>query len=166
MVGALVAVALSGVAPASQARGVSVAVRETQGVLVAAHPELAARRMTRHVAPTATGLELEATDRVRPTDATPVAALLTATVTVDEQGRLAAPAARGTLIDVARQQVGARSGDAEADLNAVRAKFPPGDAPQDARTWRVELETDDPTGRPYTLVFEPVEGRLLSVVRR
>ena len=40
------------------------------------------------------------------------------------------------------------------------------EAPQDALTWRVELETDDPHCRPYTLVFEPIEGRLLSVVRR
>ena len=42
----------------------------------------------------------------------------------------------------------------------------PADAPDDAWTWRVELETDDALRRPYTLVFEPVEGRLLSVVRR
>jgi hypothetical protein len=40
------------------------------------------------------------------------------------------------------------------------------DAPEDALTWRVELDTDDATLRRYTLVFEPVEGRLLSVVRR
>ncbi len=37
------------------------------------------------------------------------------------------------------------------------------DAPEDAQTWHVELKT--PAFR-YGLVFEPVEGRLLSVVRR
>jgi hypothetical protein len=42
----------------------------------------------------------------------------------------------------------------------------PADAPQEALTWRVELETDDRAARPYALVFEPVEGRLVSVVRR
>jgi hypothetical protein len=42
----------------------------------------------------------------------------------------------------------------------------PANAPQDALTWQVELETDDRAARPYTLVFEPVEGRLVSVVRR
>jgi hypothetical protein len=40
------------------------------------------------------------------------------------------------------------------------------DAPQDAQTWRVELDTDGAVPHRYTLVFEPVEGRLLSVVRR
>jgi hypothetical protein len=40
------------------------------------------------------------------------------------------------------------------------------EAPLDALTWRVELEADDPATRGYTLVFEPIEGRLLSVVRR
>jgi hypothetical protein len=40
------------------------------------------------------------------------------------------------------------------------------DAPEEALTWRVELEAEDPLGPRYTLVFEPVEGRLLSVVRR
>jgi len=37
------------------------------------------------------------------------------------------------------------------------------DAAEEALTWRVELDTAD---HGYTLVVEPVEGRLLSVVRR
>ncbi len=177
---------------------VPAAAREAQAVLVAANSELATRRITWHVAPTATGLELEAREALSAADVLAAPTLVAATVTVDGQGRLAALAARGTLIDAARQK-GAGGREAETDLTAAGARFPPGDAaavdalvppgvravlgarlvretmfqaegtaeaPQDARTWRVELETDDPTGRPYTLVFEPVEGRLLSVVRR
>jgi hypothetical protein len=36
----------------------------------------------------------------------------------------------------------------------------------DAMTWQVDVESTDTVPRRYTLVFEPVEGRLLSVVRR
>jgi hypothetical protein len=37
------------------------------------------------------------------------------------------------------------------------------DAAEEALTWQVELDTDTHT---YSVLFEPVEGRLLSVVRR
>jgi len=36
-------------------------------------------------------------------------------------------------------------------------------APEEAMTWQVELDTDTHT---YSVLFEPVEGRLMSVVRR
>jgi hypothetical protein len=201
MVGLLIGLS---VGVGAQERGVPIPalVREAQGVLVAAYPELREGRVTWRLATTATGVEVEARQPRTPSeDVTTMAPLVVATVTVDVEGRLAMLGARGSLIDVALQKsAGARSSDADADLRAVGAKFPPGapaaavdtlvppgvrevlgarlvretmfradgtaDAPQDARTWRVELETDDPTGRPYTLVFEPVEGRLLSVVRR
>ena len=201
-IGWTLAVSVLGLSAAgAQERGPSVpaAAREAQALLVAANPELATRRITWHVAPTATGLDLEAREAVSAATVSTAPALVAATVTLDDRGRLQALAARGTLIDAARRQAGARSRDADADLKAVQAKYPPSeaaavdalvgagvravlgarlvrettfraegtaDAPQDARTWRVELETDDPAGRPYTLVFEPVEGRLLSVVRR
>ena len=37
------------------------------------------------------------------------------------------------------------------------------DAPDEALTWRVELDTAE---HVYTVIVEPVAGRLLSVVRR
>ena len=36
----------------------------------------------------------------------------------------------------------------------------------EALTWRVEVESAETVPRRYTLAFEPVEGRLVSVVRR
>ena len=200
---ALALCVLAGVAVA-QERGVAIpaSVREAQGVLIAAYPELREGRVAWRITTTATGVEVEARQPLTPLDvsASQTAPLVAATVTVNEQGQLQALQARGTLIESARQKsAGARSSDVDRDLQAVGAKFPPGDlaareslvppglqrqlgalsvretsfraqgtveAPQDALTWRVELETDVPNGRPYTLVFEPVEGRLLSVVRR
>jgi hypothetical protein len=198
----MVGVMLATTALSAQERGVQIpaAVRETQGVLIAAFPELREGRVAWRITTTATGVEVEARQPGTPfADQTTTAPVVAAMVSIDEQGRLAALAARGTLIDDARQKAAPRSGDVDADLAAVGAKFPPSDAaarevlvpvglpralgaatvrettfraegtveaPQDARTWRVELETDDADRRPYTLVFEPVEGRLLSVVRR
>jgi hypothetical protein len=40
------------------------------------------------------------------------------------------------------------------------------EAPSEARTWRVALDGPDVSTPGYTLVVEPVEGRLVSVVRR
>jgi hypothetical protein len=40
------------------------------------------------------------------------------------------------------------------------------EVPTEALTWRVELDTTDAVPQRYTLVFEPVEGRLVSLVRR
>ncbi len=190
---------------APQERGASIpqSVREAQGVLIAAFPELREGRVAWRIVSTPTGVEVEARQPVTPfEDLTPTAPLVAATVTVDEEGQLQALQVRGTLIDSARQKgagAGGRSRDVDADLKAVGAKFPPGDAgtaaemvplgvqeqlgahtvrettfrieapadaPQDALTWRVELETGDAARRSYTLLFEPVEGRLLSVVRR
>jgi hypothetical protein len=191
---------------AAQDRRVSipVSVREAQGVLVAAYPELREGRLAWRIESTPTGVVVEAREAVMPTDATAsrTAPLVAAAVTVDEQGRLQALQAGGTLIERARQQsagVATRSRDVDADLKALGAKFPPGDpaardslvplglqhqlgaptrretsfraegtadAPQDALTWRVELESGEAVPRQYTLVFEPVEGRLLSLVRR
>ena len=196
---------LAGVA-AAQERGVAIpaSVREAQGVLIAAYPELREGRVAWRIETTATGVEVEARQPLTPLDvsASQTTPLVAATVTVDEEGQLQALQARGTLIDRARQKgagAGGRSRDVDADLKAVGAKFPPGDAataaalvslglqqqlgartvrettfrteapadaPQDALTWRVELETGDAARRPYMLLFEPVEGRLLSVVRR
>jgi hypothetical protein len=196
---------LAGVA-AAQERGVAIppSVRETQGVLIAAFPELREGRVSWRIVTTAAGVEVEARQPLTPLDvsAMQTTPLVAATVTVDEEGKLQALQARGRLIDRARQKsagAGERSRDVDADLKAVGAKFPPGDtataaalvplglqqqlgaptvrettfraeapadAPQDALTWRVELETGDAARRPYTLLFEPVEGRLLSVVRR
>lgn len=40
------------------------------------------------------------------------------------------------------------------------------EAPAEARTWRVAVDGPDVSAPSYTLVIEPVEGRLLAVVRR
>ena len=186
----------------AQERGVGLpaVVRETQGVLTAAYPELRTQPVTWSIEATPARLDAAARAAVAPLPGATVSApLVAATVTVDERGELTALVARGTLLDAARQKGAPLSRDAARDLEATGAKFAPGDvsvsdrlvpigvkeqlrartvrdasfrtdapadAPDDARTWRVELETDDALRRSYTLVFEPIEGRLLSVVRR
>lgn len=198
----MVGVVVATTALTAQERGVRVpaVVREAQGVLVAAYPELRERRVTWRITTTATGVVVEARHPVMAfEDLITTAPVVAATIGADEQGRLAMLQAGGTLVESARQKAATRSRDVDADLRAVGAKFlpsdvaaretlvPPGmsqqlgarlvreptfraegpvEAPQAARTWRVQLETDDPAGRLYTLVFEPVDGRLLSVVRR
>jgi hypothetical protein len=46
-----------------------------------------------------------------------------------------------------------------------RSEAPP-DHFAEALTWQVELEKHDSATNVFTLVFEPIEGRLMSVVRR
>jgi hypothetical protein len=205
MVGALAASVLWTGGVAAQERGVSLppAVREAQGVLIAAYPELREGRIAWRIESTPTGSVVEARRAVPPLEASAnqTTPLVAATVTVDEEGRLQALDASGTLIERVRQQRprAGRSRAADTDLRALGARFPPEDleaaeglvppglqqqlgartrretsfrtegtvdAPQDALTWRVELDTDGTVPHRYTLVFEPVEGRLLSVVRR
>ena len=179
------------------------AVREAQGVLIAAYPELREGRIAWRIESTPTGAVVEARRAAAPLEmaASQTAPLVAAIVTVDEEGRLQALEASGTLIEGVRQTAAGvvRSRAVDTDLRALGARFPPGDleaaeglvppglqqqlgartrretsfraegtvdAPQDALTWRVELDTDGTVSHRYTLVFEPVEGRLLSVVRR
>jgi hypothetical protein len=48
----------------------------------------------------------------------------------------------------------------------LRARTLAGDGPQGEAQWQVDVESTDLVPLRYTLAFEPVEGRLLSVVRR
>lgn len=43
---------------------------------------------------------------------------------------------------------------------------PPPDRAKEALTWQIELEGGDASAAAFTVVFEPIEGRLMSVVRR
>jgi hypothetical protein len=54
---------------------------------------------------------------------------------------------------------GRRTGDVQ-----FREQAP--EAPSEARTWRAALDGPDVSTPGYTVVIEPVEGRLVSVVRR
>jgi hypothetical protein len=133
MVGALAAGVFWTGEVAAQERGVSLpaAVREAQGVLVAAYPELREGRIAWRIESTPTGAVVEARRAVAPLEASAnqTAALVAATVTVDEQGRLQALDARGTLLEAVRQATAGagRSRAVDTDLRAAGARFPPGD---------------------------------------
>ena len=172
--------------------GVAEAVRATQGLMVAAFPDLNEESLTWRVQVTESGHVIDAQPAVPlggDTSTTPVR--LRATVTLTDRGQLETAQFSGTLIEAVRSGSPAHRGDA-----GTSARFAPDDpttptrlvsagvrqqlgmasvatsryrdqapeAPSEAHTWRVEL--DDATGGGVTLVLEPVEGRLLSVVRR
>ncbi len=168
-------------------RAVPALVREAQELLIAAYPELREGRLTWRIVPTETGVVVEVRPQTVPIETTPSAPLVAATVEADEQGRVQALRADGALIAAARLK---------AANPTTRAKFPPDDptavetlvpaglqtrlgaptlrertfvadgAPDEAQTWRVDVESTETVPQRYTLVFEPVDGRLLSVVRR
>ena len=163
-------------------------VHETQALLIAAYPELRKERVAWRVATISGGAIVEARYRAEPFDAAPSPPLVAATVAADEHGRVQELRASGTLIDAARQPRTLRGAvrvkfapDTPEALDAlvpegisarlgaprVRARtFIAEGTPDEAQTWRVEIESTDVVPQRYTLVFEPVEGRLLSVVRR
>ena len=166
-------------------RAVPALVREAQELLIAAYPELREGRVAWQIAPTETGVAVEARAQIGPFEATPTAPLVAAIVDADEEGRVRALRADGALIAAARQRLAdptTRARFAPDDPTAVETLVPAGlqarlgaptlrartfaadgDEPQ---TWRVDLESTETVPQRYTLVFEPVEGRLLSVVRR
>jgi hypothetical protein len=186
----------------AQERGVRVPVdvREAQGVLVAAYPELRQGPVRWQIEATDAGVVLTARPATTPFEsvARDAPALVAATATVDSEGRVQALEARGTLLEAARQRAAAvaGAGDVAEALTAVGAKYAPGDARvatllpvglqqrlgagvvrettfraesevlAEALTWRVELDTTGAVPQRYTLVFEPIDGRLMSLVRR
>jgi hypothetical protein len=192
--GVVLAAAMATDAPAQEARAtVPRSVLEAQELLVAAYPELREGRMAWRVEPTTSGVAVEAAPARLSFDAPPPLALVAATLLADEEGRVQELRVAGALIDAARAKLVGRSSSAPTN---ARAKFPPDDpdaleslvpaglqarlgAPtvrertfrtegseDEAQTWRVEVESPDVVPVRYTLVFEPFEGRLLSVVRR
>ncbi len=97
MVRAWVLAASVGVGVAAQERGVAIpaAVREAQGVLVAAFPELREGRVVWRIVTTATGVAVEARQPATPfEDLTAMAPVVAAAVTVDEQGGVAGASRR------------------------------------------------------------------------
>jgi hypothetical protein len=159
-------------------------VLEVQELLVAAYPELRAGRLSWRVTPTATGVVVEARPAPVTFDEAPGDALVVATVVHDEQGRLQELRSEGRLIAAARANVAGRAKYPPDDPDALATLLPAGlqarlGAPtvrerrfradgsvDEAQTWHVELEPADGAPYRYVLVIEPVEGRLLSVVRR
>jgi hypothetical protein len=188
LVGALLMTATATHALAQDRRPVVPAVvREAQELLIAAYPELREGRLSWRIAPTESGVMLEVRPQMSPFEEMAGAPLVAATVMADEHGRVQELRADGSLIAVARQK---------ALNQAIRAKFAPddpaaieslvpeglparlraptlrarsfaGDASRgEAQAWHVDVESNDTVPQRYTLVFEPFEGRLVSVVRR
>lgn len=174
--------------------GVAQAVRTTHGLMIAAFPDLSEEPLTWRVQLTESGHIVDARPAVAlGNDANALPVRLRATVTVSARGQVETAQFSGALIEAARsgslpmQRHGESSPGRFAPddpttptrlvsegvrrqlgmTTVVTTRYreeAPLDAPAEAQTWRVEL--DDPLGGGLVLVFEPLEGRLLSVVRR
>jgi hypothetical protein len=162
-------------------------VREAQELLIAAYPELREGRLSWRIVPTESGVTVDARVQTSPFEEAHSAPLVAATVVTDEHGRIQELHADGALIAAARAKAAnpttqprfapddpaAVEGLVPAGLQArlqaptLRARSFTGDGSQDgAPAWQVDVESNDPVPQRFTLAFEPVEGRLLSVVRR
>jgi hypothetical protein len=188
LVGALLMSATATPAFAQDRRpAVPALVREAQELLIAAYPELREGRLSWRILPIESGVAVEVRAQTSPFEEPSSAPLVAATVVADEHGRVQELHADGALIAVARQKAlnpavrpkfapddpAAVEGLVPAGLQArlqaptLRARSFTGDGSQDgAPAWHVDVESNDPVPERYTLAFEPVEGRLLSVVRR
>jgi len=185
LMGLLLCIAASAGTQAQERRPVPAVVREAQELLIAAYPELREGRLTWRIVPTATGVVVEVRPQTVPVETTPSVALVAATVEADQQGRVRELRADGALIAAARLKAAnptTRAKFAPDDPVAIETLVPAGlhtrlSAPtlrertfiadgDEPQTWRVDVESTETVPQRYTLVFEPVEGRLLSVVRR
>jgi hypothetical protein len=188
LVGTLLVIATATNALAQDRRpAVPAIVREAQELLIAAYPELREGRLSWRIAPTESGVVVEARPQASPFEETLGAPLVAAVVRADEHGRVQELHADGALIVAVRQKardprIRARfSPDDPATVESLvpegllarlsaptlRARSFADDRSQgEALAWQVDVESTDLAPLRYTLAFEPVEGRLLSVVRR
>jgi hypothetical protein len=188
LVGALLMTASATTAFAQDRRpAVPALVREAQELLIAAYPELREGRLSWRIVPTESGVAVEARAQTSPFEETSAAPLVAATVVADEHGRMQELRTEGALIAAARAKGSNPTTEPQfapddpaavetlvpAGLQArlqaptLRARSFTGDGSQgEAPAWQVDVESTDLVPLRYTLAFEPVEGRLLSVVRR